>query len=87
MPVEVRLYDRLFKVEDLNSVDGDFKDYLNPDSLKVATGLAEPELLNARLGEHYQFLRMGYFCLDQNSTSEKLVFNRTVTLRDVRARR
>jgi glutaminyl-tRNA synthetase len=86
VPVEVRLYDRLFKVEDLNSMEGDFKDYINPDSLKVVTVHAEPELRNAQLGERYQFLRMGYFCLDQDSTKEKLIFNRTVTLRDMWAK-
>jgi glutaminyl-tRNA synthetase len=83
LPVEVRLYDRLFKVEDLNAVEGDFKNYLNPDSLKTVTALAEPGLANAKLGEYFQFLRMGYFCLDPDSSEKKLVFNRTVTLRDM----
>lgn len=84
--VEVRMYDRLFKVEDLNAIEGDFKEYLNPDSLKVVKAFAEPELLNAKAEERYQFLRMGYFCLDADSTKEKLVFNRTVTLRDMWAK-
>lgn len=82
LPVEVRLYDRLFKVEDVSEIEGDFRDYLNPDSLKVQTAYAEPELGNAKRGEHFQFLRMGYFCLDPDSTHSKKIFNRTVTLRD-----
>ena len=82
LPVEVRLYDRLFKVEDVSEIEGDFRDYLNPDSLKVQTAYAEPELGNAKQGEHFQFLRMGYFCLDPDSTHSKKIFNRTVTLRD-----
>lgn len=82
LPVEVRLYDRLFKVEDVSEIEGDFRDYLNPDSLKVQTAYAEPELGNAKPGEHFQFLRMGYFCLDPDSTHSKKIFNRTVTLRD-----
>jgi glutaminyl-tRNA synthetase len=86
VPMEVRLYDRLFKVEDLGSMDGDFKEYLNPDSLKVVKVLAEPSLSKAKVGEHFQFLRMGYFCLDSDSTKDKLVFNRTVALRDMWAK-
>jgi glutaminyl-tRNA synthetase len=85
--VEVRMYDRLFKVEDLSNTDGDFKDYINPDSLQVLPKVyAEPELLNAKQGEHYQFLRKGYFCLDPDSNGKSLVFNRTVTLRDMWAK-
>ncbi|HNU43487.1 MAG TPA: glutamine--tRNA ligase/YqeY domain fusion protein [Cyclobacteriaceae bacterium] len=87
VPVEVRLYDRLFKVEDMGALDDDFRNYLNPDSLQVLpTVYAEPEIVNTRLGEHFQFLRMGYFCLDTDSTSGKLIFNRTVTLRDMWAK-
>jgi glutaminyl-tRNA synthetase len=85
-PVEVRLYDRLFKVEDLNSMEGDFKDYLNPDSLKTLTVYAEPDLAQAKEGVYYQFLRMGYFCLDKDSTPSQPIFNRTVTLRDMWAK-
>ena len=82
--IETRMYDRLFKVEDLSQAEGDFKDYLNPDSLQVLTDVyAEPAIRTARLEERYQFLRKGYFCLDPDSSSEKLVFNRTVTLRDM----
>lgn len=83
VPVEARLYDRLFKVENLGEAEGDFKDYLNPDSLHVETAYAEPALVTATLEDRFQFLRKGYFTLDPDSTKEKLVFNRTVTLRDM----
>lgn len=84
---EVRLYDRLFRVEDPSSEEGDFKDYVNPDSLQtVTTAYAEPALKNARLKERYQFLRKGYFTLDNKDTYSRLVFNRTVTLKDAWAR-
>ena len=80
---EVRLYDRLFKVEDPSSEEGDFKDYINPDSLLSDTTVyAEPALKNARINERYQFLRKGYFTLDNKDTHSRLVFNRTVTLKD-----
>ncbi|HEX8039851.1 MAG TPA: glutamine--tRNA ligase/YqeY domain fusion protein [Chryseosolibacter sp.] len=82
--IEARLYDRLFKVEDLSQAEGDFKDYLNPDSLQVlSTVYAEPALGNAKPENRYQFLRKGYFCLDPDSTPRRLVFNRTVSLRDL----
>ena len=84
---EVRLYDRLFKVEDPSSEEGDFKDYINADSFQtVTTVYAEPELKNARLNERYQFLRKGYFTLDNKDTYARLVFNRTVTLKDAWAK-
>ncbi len=87
LEVEVRLYDRLFTAEDLNQVEDDFKNYLNPDSLKILPKVfAEPSLADARAAEHYQFMRTGYFCLDMDSTSSKLIFNRTVTLRDMWAK-
>ena len=80
---EVRLYDRLFRVEDPSSEEGDFKDYINPHSLQtVTTAFAEPALKNARMHERYQFLRKGYFSLDNKDTYSRLVFNRTVTLKD-----
>lgn len=80
---EVRLYDRLFQVEDPSNEDGDFKDYINPNSLHVlSTVYIEPDLVNAELGKPVQFMRKGYFTLDKNSTDDKLVFNRTVTLKD-----
>ncbi len=80
--IEVREYDRLFKAENPSSEEGDFKDYINPDSLKIVKGYAEPALKNARQGDSFQFLRKGYYCLDKESTPEKPVFNRTVTLKD-----
>jgi len=83
IPVEVRLYDRLFLTEDMNAIEDEFRKHLNPDSLKVVKAYAEPELSKARAGEHFQFLRMGYFCLDADSSKDELVFNRTVTLRDM----
>jgi glutaminyl-tRNA synthetase len=83
LPVEVRLYDRLFKVENLGEAEGDFKEYLNPDSLKVETAYAEASLFTAKGNDRYQFIRKGYFTLDPDSSSKKLVFNRTVTLRDM----
>ncbi len=82
---QVRLYDRLFNVEnpdDPNNV-GDYKDYLNPDSLKIVEGAKfEPSLADATIDERYQFERVGYFALDKTATPEKPVFNRVVSLRD-----
>jgi glutaminyl-tRNA synthetase len=84
---EVRLYDRLFKVEDPSNEEGDFKEYINPDSLQTVTAAyAEPALKNARINERYQFLRKGYFTLDNKDTYARLVFNRTVTLKDAWAK-
>jgi len=83
---EVRLYDRLFKVEEPDNQTGDFKEYLNPDSLQVLNNVyVEPSLKNAE-ATPYQFIRKGYFCLDKDSTKDKLVFNRTVTLKDAWAK-
>ena len=81
---EVRLYDRLFQVEDPSSEEGDFKTYMNPNSLEIIQGAKiEPSLLEAQPGEQFQFIRKGYFTLDNKlSASGKLVFNRTVTLKD-----
>jgi glutaminyl-tRNA synthetase len=80
---EVRLYDRLFRVEDPSNEEGDFKDYINPDSLKlVKTAFAEPALMHAKFDEHYQFIRKGYFTLDKDTSASRMVFNRTVTLKD-----
>jgi glutaminyl-tRNA synthetase len=80
---EVRLYDRLFRVEDPANEDGDFKAYINPDSLQVlSAAYAEPALRQSKFDEHYQFMRKGYFYLDKDSSEEKMVFNRTSTLRD-----
>lgn len=84
--VEVRLYDRLFNVEN-PAAEEDFKASINPDSLKILDQVyVEPDLLNAEPGKGYQFIRKGYFTLDTKSTPEKLVFNRTVTLRDTWAK-
>ena len=82
VPMEIRLYDRLFSVENVSTEEGDFKDYINPESLHIITGFAEPALLEATEGESFQFLRKGYFSKDHDSTDEMPVFNRTVTLRD-----
>jgi glutaminyl-tRNA synthetase len=80
---EVRLYDRLFSEEtpDANK-EKDFVDLINPESLKVIKGYLEPSLQEAEIEEKFQFQRIGYFCVDQDSTKENLIFNRTVTLRD-----
>ena len=82
LPIEIRQYDRLFKVEDLASAEGDFKDHINPNSLEVITGYAEPSLKEATVETKIQFVRKGYFCLDTDATSDKLIFNRTVGLKD-----
>jgi len=85
--IEVRLYDRLFRVEDPSNEEGDFKEYINPDSLKVVrAAYAEPSLKKAKFMERYQFLRKGYFTLDKDSSEELLIFNRTVTLKDTWAK-
>lgn len=83
LDVEVRLYDRLFIVPDPDEVEEgkDWKSNLNPDSLKIITARAEPGLKNAIPGEKYQFQRTGYFCVDKDSTTGHIIFNRTVTLR------
>lgn len=86
VPVEARLYERLFKVEDLGEAEGDFKDYLNPDSLQIKTVYAEPALLKDSNDLRFQFLRKGYFVMDPDSTPGKPVFNRTVTLKDMWAK-
>ena len=84
--VEVREYDRLFQVENPSSEEGDFKSYLNPASLKVVKGYAEPMLKACSRTDRFQFLRKGYYCLDKDSTADKLIFNRTVTLKDTWAK-
>lgn len=84
---EVRMYDRLFKVEDPASEEGDFKSYINPDSLTVIPqAYIEPGLAEAKPGERFQFLRKGYFCVDTDTEPGKVVFNRTVTLKDTWAK-
>lgn len=84
---EIRLYDRLFLVEDPANADGDFTEHLNPASLEVLSGaFVEPGLLEAHAGECFQFLRKGYFCMDRDAGPGHPVFNRTVTLRDTWAK-
>jgi len=84
IPAEVRLYDRLFMVENPNEgKDTDFRDFLNPDSLKILSNCRlEKELANAEPYENFQFQRLGYFNVDPNSTKDNLIFNRTVSLKD-----
>jgi len=86
---EVRLYDRLFLDEDpAGHKDKDFKEFINPDSLKVLNNCKlEPSLTTAKSGEKFQFPRLGYFCIDPDSSENKLVVNRTVPLRDSWAKR
>ncbi len=85
-PAEVRLYDRLFCVEDPASEE-DFKKAINPDSLEIIpNAFIEPSLKETCPGDSYQFTRLGYFCTDPDSTAEKPVFNRTVTLKDTWAK-
>jgi glutaminyl-tRNA synthetase len=89
IPVEVRLYDRLFNVEDPERVPegGSFLDHLNPNSLEILRGCrAEPSLSSACVPGRFQFERLGYFCIDLDSRPGALVFNRTVSLRDTWAK-
>lgn len=85
---EVRLYDRLFNVENPSSEDQDFKTFINPNSLEIITSAkVEPALKDAKLGDRFQFIRKGYFTLDSMLSKEgKLVFNRTVGLKDAWAK-
>ena len=84
---EVRVYDRLFTNESPDKdKEVDFKEYINPNSLKVITGYVEPSLVTSKELDHFQFQRLGYFCVDRDSTAEKLVFNKTVGLRDTWAK-
>ena len=84
---EVRIYDRLFTSESPDKdKEVDFKEFINPNSLKVITGYVEPSLVTAKELDHFQFQRLGYFCVDRDSTAEKLVFNKTVGLRDTWAK-
>lgn len=83
VPAEIRLYERLFAVENPAAEEGDFKDYLNPNSLEVlSTALVEPSIRSAKPGEYFQFLRKGYFTPDPDTSPEKPVFNKTVGLKD-----
>ena len=87
VPVVLNEYDRLFNVEDVANAEGDFKEYINPNSLNTTTiAWGEPALLNDAPEMRFQFLRKGYFYQDTTSTKDKLVFNRTVTLKDAWAK-
>jgi glutaminyl-tRNA synthetase len=88
LEAEARLYDHLFVKPDPDEVeeDGDWKSNLNPGSLEIVTCQVEPSLAKAKPGDRFQFERLGYFCLDPDSTQDKPVFNRTVTLRDTWAK-
>ncbi len=86
VPVVLNEYDRLFNVEDVASAEGDFKDYINPNSLQSVDAYAEPALVQDAKDARFQFLRKGYFYQDTSSTKDKLVFNRTVTLKDAWAK-
>lgn len=81
---EVRLYDKLFTVEDPAGESRDFKEFLNPDSLKVLKSCkVEPSLKNLKPLDRFQFERLGYFCIDPDTSPDNLVINRTVKLKDV----
>ena len=85
---EARLYDRLFTVEDpAGQKDADYKDFINPNSLEILKFCkVEPSLKNLKPLNRFQFERLGYFCIDQDTTKDNLVLNRTVTLRDMWAK-
>jgi glutaminyl-tRNA synthetase len=90
LPAEVRLYDYLFTKPNPQESDDEsdeksadrFLDNLNPDSLRIVDALVEPSLASARPGDKFQFVRDGYFCVDPDTEGERLVFNRTVSLKD-----
>lgn len=83
IPVDVKIYDRLFTTPQPDAEkETDFMQFINPESLKIVQGFAEPSLKHAEIGHPYQFQRIGYFAKDRDSSPEKLVFNRTVTLKD-----
>jgi len=83
IPAEMRLYDRLFSDEAPDShKDKDFLEFVNPDSLKVVSGFVEPSLSDVKNEDKFQFQRLGYFTVDKDSTASKLVFNKTVGLKD-----
>jgi glutaminyl-tRNA synthetase len=84
---EVRIYDRLFTDENPDgNKEIDFKTYINPESLKIVKGFIEPSVNEAKVQDRFQFQRIGYFCVDNDSTKEKLIFNKTVGLRDTWAK-
>ncbi len=84
---EVRVYDRLFTHENPDGdKEVDFKEYINPNSLEIITGFVEPSLASAKDGDQFQFQRLGYYCVDKDSSDQKLVFNKTVGLKDTWAK-
>jgi glutaminyl-tRNA synthetase len=84
---EVRLYDRLFSTSNMNLVEDDFKNHLNPQSLEIVkNAVIEPSMKGAQVGDQVQFERMGYFRVDEDSKSDYLIFNRTITLKDTWAK-
>lgn len=84
---EIRMYNRLFTVEDPANAEGDFKDHINAQSMELnSVSKIESSLLKALPGEQFQFMRKGYFCVDRDSASDKLVFNQTVSLKDTFAK-
>lgn len=88
LPITVNLYDRLFTVESPDSdKEVDFMELINPASLKVVQGFAEPSLKNAKVEDKFQFQRLGYFAVDKDSSDEQFIFNRTVPLRDTWAKK
>lgn len=83
LPIEIRTYERLFTTEQPDAEkEVDFLEFVNPQSLRVSYGFAEPSLKDATLDDHFQFQRIGYYIKDRDSSEDKLVFNRTVTLKD-----
>ena len=80
VPAQFRLYDQLMVCEDVSA--DDFIDKLNPESKTIVNGFVEPYLASAKSGDKFQFMRIGYFCVDPDSTDGNLVFNRTVGLKD-----
>jgi glutaminyl-tRNA synthetase len=83
LPIEIRTYERLFTTEQPDAAkDVDFVQFINPQSLRVTHGFGEPSLKDATVDDHFQFQRIGYYIKDRDSADDKLVFNRTVTLKD-----
>ncbi len=83
LPIEIRTYERLFTTEQPDAVkEVDFMEFINPQSVHISHGFAEPSLKDATLDDHFQFQRIGYYIKDRDSSDDRLVFNRTVTLKD-----
>ena len=83
VPVKINLYDRLFTVPNpFADKEKNFKDFLNPDSLKTVEGFVEKGLEDSSAGDRFQFERVGYFIVDQDSKKDQMIFNRTMTLKD-----